>query len=180
MTVAEIPVWEKVHEEVHECPAGYRKTKMKRFVMPDGEEQDFDIRVIRPAVSILAITSDNKLVLVRQFRPGPEIIVNEIPSGEIDPGETAEQAAARELLDETGYRGALKEAGMYQSGCYSEGHTRVFVATDCEYVREPRKEGASPLQAVIVPVHEFRQMLREGRTMHVGASYFALDYLNLL
>lgn len=56
------------------------------------------------AVLILAkLLPSDRIVLIRQYRPPAERLVFEFPAGLIDEGETAGQAAARELLEETGY-----------------------------------------------------------------------------
>jgi ADP-ribose pyrophosphatase len=54
-------------------------------------------------VSIFAVTRDGTFPLVRQFRPAVEGFTLEIPSGHVDEGETPEQAAKRELREETGF-----------------------------------------------------------------------------
>jgi ADP-ribose pyrophosphatase len=54
-------------------------------------------------VSVVAVTEDEQLLLVRQFRPAVGRMTVELPSGHVEPGETPEQAARKELLEETGY-----------------------------------------------------------------------------
>lgn len=54
-------------------------------------------------VNIIALTPENEAVLIEQYRYGTEEIILEIPGGMIDGSESAETAAKRELLEETGY-----------------------------------------------------------------------------
>ena len=76
-------------------------------------------RIIQPdGVMILALTEDNEIILVQQFRPAPEKITLELPSGEIAKAETPQEAAARELYEETGYR-------CTTLSCIGEGRTLV-------------------------------------------------------
>jgi 8-oxo-dGTP pyrophosphatase MutT (NUDIX family) len=54
-------------------------------------------------VVIVAVTPQDRILLVRQFRVPVAAVTLELPAGHVDPGETPEQAARRELLEETGY-----------------------------------------------------------------------------
>jgi ADP-ribose pyrophosphatase len=54
-------------------------------------------------VTVVATTCGNSVLLVRQYRPAVHCHVLELPSGTVDPGESPEEAARRELAEETGY-----------------------------------------------------------------------------
>ncbi len=62
------------------------------------------IRVLHPdASAVIPILEDGRIILVKQFRYSIQEETLEIPAGKIDKGETAEECARRELIEETGY-----------------------------------------------------------------------------
>jgi ADP-ribose diphosphatase len=69
----------------------------------DGREGRFFVIESRDWVNVIAMTVDQRVVLIEQFRHGVEEAILEIPGGMIDPGEDALNAAKRELAEETGY-----------------------------------------------------------------------------
>lgn len=84
------PPWVKVYQE--------------RVQLPGGRVVDDFYRVILPDFStVVAVTADRQLVLVRGYKHGPRCVVLSTPSGRIEDVETPLAAAQRELLEETGY-----------------------------------------------------------------------------
>ena len=71
--------------------------------VPNRGYQKREIIEHKGAVAILAITKENKVVLVKQFRKAIEQEIYELPAGKIEIGETPLDCAYRELKEETGY-----------------------------------------------------------------------------
>jgi ADP-ribose pyrophosphatase len=72
--------------------------------LPDGKESKREIVGHGGAVCIVPITDDGNVLLIRQFRLAASDVLLEIPAGGLEPGETPEACAARELEEETGFR----------------------------------------------------------------------------
>jgi ADP-ribose diphosphatase len=72
----------------------------RRF--PDGREHDVAIVRHPPAVVIIPIEDDGRIVLIRQYRAALDRELWEVPAGSLDPGESADAAARRECEEEIG------------------------------------------------------------------------------
>ncbi len=159
---------------------GYRTVLGRRYVLPSGIEREIEIKVEGPTAVVLALTPEEDVLLVREFRPGVEEVLRELPGGLIDEDEEPLEAARRELLEETGYAGELEYAGGIVDCAYSTRIRHTFVARGCVRIQEPTpEEGESP-ELEIVSLAEFRKHLRSGRLTDVGPGYLALDHLGLL
>ena len=69
--------------------------------LPDGKERAYELVNHAAAVTVLPIDAEGNIYFVEQYRLGAEQTLLELPAGVIDPGETPDQAAQRELRDET-------------------------------------------------------------------------------
>jgi ADP-ribose pyrophosphatase len=157
-----------------------RKIEKVIFELPNGSQNDFYIKKEGPASSILAITTDKKVILVKQYRPGPQEILNELPGGYGDPDEDPLSTASRELTEETGYKGELEFIGTSLDDAYSTMERYCYVARNCKKIGEPQNTQTEQTEVVLMPLKEFREHLRKGRLTDVEVGYLGLDYLKLL
>jgi 8-oxo-dGTP pyrophosphatase MutT (NUDIX family) len=129
----------------------------------------------RDYLAILARTPDGRIPLVRQYRPAMEGFTWELPAGLLEEGEDAAAAAARELLEETGYPArATHSLGAPASPCTGRLSNRVhsfFVETDeqlADFTPEPGVAVALKMPAELVAMikaDEFVQQLHLGTLM---------------
>lgn len=173
-----ISVWKKLREGSERIR--HRKLLHRFFQLPDGREVEYTIKDECAAVCILALTSDRKVILAKQFRAGPEKILLELPGGAVDADEEPIMAACRELLEETGFKGEMKFVNSNLVCAYSTGVRYNFVATDCIKVGEPLDGESEFTEVELLSLEDFRQHLRSGQLTDVATGYAGLDYLKLL
>ncbi len=151
-----------------------------RLVLVDVEipgVERFDHHVVRypqPASGTVVHDPSRGVLLLWRHRFITDTWGWEIPAGRIEPGESAEQAAARETLEETGWRpGPLTRLGAYApSNGTSDQIFNVFVAAGATHVGEPTDVGESE-RVEWLPVDEVRKRIAGGEVTD-GLSLTAL------
>jgi ADP-ribose pyrophosphatase len=125
--------------------------------------------VVKPAdyVAVLASTAQGRVLLVRQFRPVLGLETLELPSGHLENGETPEEAARRELAEETGYEAEEFELlGTLHPDVGRLGNKLwCYYAPGASKIRSPvqREEG---VEAVLCETGELLRHVGEGKITH--------------
>jgi ADP-ribose pyrophosphatase len=160
--------------------SGYLRLTSRQYRMPDGTELWWDIVGGNRSAAVLALTPQRQVVLARQFRPGPGLVLDELPGGRLEDGETVEGGAARELLEETGYAGRLRVLASDWLSASARTRRFVAVAEDARQVASPRPDPGEHIETVLCSLTDFRARLRAGALTDVDLGYLALDHLGLL
>jgi len=119
-------------------------------------------------VNIIPLTPSGEVVMIRQYRHGSGDFTIETPGGMVDPGETPAEAAARELLEETGYRAAeIRPLGGVNPNPALFGNTlHAFVGLGAERVAEVRNESTEETHVELVAVDDLTRLVKEGAVNH--------------
>jgi ADP-ribose pyrophosphatase len=128
-----------------------------------------DVVVHGPAVAVVAVDGDERVVLVRQPRVAAGGSVLELPAGGVEDGESPLETARRELVEETGLHGGewFEAAVFFTSPGYTDEKMHLFIATGLEQ-GDASPEGSEEIELVRVPLDEIPALIAEcddGKTL---------------
>ena len=170
--------WKKLQERF--VYRGYRNIIRKTFEMPDERVLDYDVFDSASFVNIAAVTKERKILLIKQYRPGPEKICLGFPAGYIDEDETIVEAAQRELLEETGYTTNQIYPVKTIQDAYSTIRQYCLIAINCEQVAQPKYDENEFLEMIEMTIGEFKEMLVDEKNTafeSIGLGFLLLHYL---
>jgi 8-oxo-dGTP pyrophosphatase MutT (NUDIX family) len=145
----------KVREDF--CESSQNGTKASFYVI---ENPDW--------VNIIALTKDEKVILIEQFRQGMNEVTLEIPGGMVDEGEEPLECAERELLEETGF--VAKEmiflGKSHPNPALQENRMFHFLALDCEKSGETKFDEHESIETKLVELNEIPKLITDEKITH--------------
>jgi 8-oxo-dGTP pyrophosphatase MutT (NUDIX family) len=152
-----------------------------RVRLANGHEIDrFHVISAPDWASVLCVTNASEVILVRQYRHGIATPSLELPAGVIEPHETPEEAARRELAEETGYesRDWVSIQAVSTEPARHTTRAHFFCARGATPSLAPAPEESEVLEIVKVPLGELRRLATDGSIVHgvhIGAILAALE-----
>lgn len=142
---------------------------VRRRAPHTGREHEVFVIDAADWVNVVALTPDERVVLVRQFRHGIAEATCEIPGGMVDPEDSDPLAAARrELLEETGHASETWETlgVVTPNPAIQSNRCHTFLARDARRVQDPRPSPGEDLSVELVTLDELHRRVGDGRIHH--------------
>ena len=171
-------------EYIHKGP--WATLRSDKCEMPDGRiVEQYYVLEYPNWVNAVAITEDNKILMVKQYRHAAAIVSLEIPGGVIDGDESPEHAMRRELLEETGYQFDSMEllCTVYANPSTANNHTYCYLAKGGKKVQEQSLDEHEELVVEEYTIDEVKKLLSENKiaqSLHCTGLYYALIKLGEL
>jgi ADP-ribose pyrophosphatase len=137
--------------------------RVDQVTLVNGKTTKREIIEHRGAAAIVPVTQDGKVILVRQYRYAITTNLLEIPAGTMEPGETPNQCASRELEEETGYKCKVIEEIMkfFPVPGYSTEKIHVYLARGLTKSKMHTEEDEK-IELEILPFHRALEKIRSG------------------
>jgi ADP-ribose pyrophosphatase len=161
----------------------YFSLRSDRLRLPDGGIKDPYFVLERPdAAIVFPLTESGEVVLVRQYRPPLEMMELGLPAGLVEKGESPEEAARRELAEETGFTGGEWEplGSLASSPSLKDNWAYLFLARGVEKTKAPDPDEHELVEVTRVSVEELLNLVRCGEVVSssgVAAIMLALERL---
>lgn len=157
------------------------------FFYEDGREEEYTLWGYskKTASVIFPVTTDRKVLAIRQFRQGSNSFILEIPGGNPEGEEFPKVVAGRELLEETGYQ-PTKVIRLGPEYWFEPGNLNAkfipFLGVGCRKIQEPRLDKNEVMEFILVPLEEWYAMIWGGKVLDaktVVISLLAMPYLGI-
>jgi ADP-ribose pyrophosphatase len=157
--------------------------RIDKVELPNGKFLDATIFELSSWANIIALTKNNDVVLIKQYRHGVQEVLWEIPGGVVEDGEDSLEGIKRELLEETGYTAAkfIQVGALYPNPAFQTNTMYCFLALGAELTGEQNFDDGEDIEVHLVPLDELVAMTQRGEFPHalqVAALFYALAYLN--
>ena len=166
--IASLSPWENLGETVHFSNNIVTVVGRVARSKETGFQKEFTVLKHPDWVHVVALTYDDEIVLVRQFRHGVNDFTLELPGGAVEIGEDPKHAALRELSEETGYVSNQWEplGSLYANPALNTNSVHMFLARDVILTNGLPPDQGEELEIGAFPLETVMEMCHNGRILH--------------
>lgn len=156
--------------------------RVDEVTLPNGKTTKRELIKHPGAVAVIAITKEDKILFVEQYRKPLEKSLVEIPAGKVEQGEAPEVTARRELEEETGYTtGELSfVTSFYTSPGFADELMHIYITDEVEKMEEPIGSDDDEFVDVLELTLDEAKELVEQERIHDAKTTYAILYLHAL
>jgi 8-oxo-dGTP pyrophosphatase MutT (NUDIX family) len=175
----------KVHNSAIAFDNPWMKIRQDSVELPNGTIlDDYFVWLEGDVALVVPVTTEGDFILVRQYKHGVGRIVIEFPAGMVDPGERPEDAAHRELAEETGYTSSSLSliATLVNSPTKVIGQHYVYLAESAEQTTQPEQSDAELVETLSFSKDELLHAIYTGEiwvTGTISAAFLAFHALDM-
>ena len=146
------------------------------------KEHDFYVLESCDWVNVIPLTRQEEIVLIRQYRHGIGRVTLEIPGGLVEQGDSPEETAGKELLEETGYSASdmILVGSVHANPAFLNNLCYTYLARNVTPSGGQEQDEKEDIEVVIKPLEEVPRLIREGEITHsliLAAFYrFYMEY----
>ena len=151
--------------------------------LPNGKRVELDIVRHPGASAIVPFLSQDEVLLIRQYRHGIKEVTLEIPGGMVEAGDSPEEAARRELREETGYEESqmILLGSVHPNPAFLNNTCYTYLAREVSLAGKQDQDAKEDIEVLLRPLDMIPRLIREGEITHslvLAAFYrFYMEYM---
>lgn len=163
-----MPRWPTIDRGTRREHGVFATEEVRRRSPRTGKVRPFQLLHMPDWVNVVALTPDERVVMVEQYRHGIDDVTIEIPGGMVDPGEESAVAAARELREETGFAGEAPVllGWVHPNPALQTNRCSTWLIRQARCVADPDPDEGEHLRVLTVPRNELAAWIRQERITH--------------
>lgn len=160
--------------------------RVDKLALPNGfVKEEYYVLEYPTWVNMVGITEDQQVIFARQYRHGAGEILLELPAGVVEQDEDPQEAARRELLEETGYAfdSITEICQLYANPATSGNLTYTYLLKGGKKVQEQELDESEDIEVVLLSIEEAKEVLLNnqiGQALHTSALFYTFHHEGIL